>query len=57
MFIAEGIYQSQDEIPAGLVDITSGNNGSNGRPLYGGEEGYNKLSKTEKANALPIEPG
>ena len=38
MFIADGIYKSQDEIPAGLIDITSGNNGSTGRPLYGGQK-------------------
>lgn len=48
MFIADGIYKSQDEIPAGLIDITSGNNGSTGRPLYGGAEGYNKLSDSQK---------
>ena len=57
MFVAEGIYRSQDEIPAGLVDITTGNNGSTNRPLYGGAEGYNKLSDSQKANALPIQPG
>ena len=57
MFIADGIYKSQDEIPAGLIDITSGNNGSTGRPLYGGAEGYNKLSDSQKENALPIQPG
>lgn len=55
--IAEGIYKSQDEIPAGRIDRTSGNNGSNGRPLYGGTEAFNALSATEKANSLPIEPG
>ena len=57
MFIAEDIYRSEDEIPDGLIDITSGNNGSSGRPLYGGTEGYNKLTATQKANALKIEPG
>lgn len=57
MFVAEGIYKTQDEIPSNLIDITSGNNGSNGRPLYGGVEGYNKLSASQKANALKIEPG
>ena len=57
MFIADGIYKSQDEIPAGLIDITSGNNGSTGRPLYGGAEGYNKLPDSQKENALPIQPG
>lgn len=57
LFIAEGIYKNQSEIPANLIDITSGNNGSNGRPLYGGAEGYNRLTDTQKANALPITPG
>ena len=58
MFIADGIYKSQDEIPAGLIDITSGNNGSTGRPLYGGAEGYNKLllsAKTQKGINIPPE--
>lgn len=57
MFVAEGIYKSQDEIPSGLIDISSGNNGSSNRPLYGGAEGYAKLDATQKANALPIRPG
>lgn len=57
LFIAEGIYKTQSEIPSNLIDITSGNNGSNGRPLYGGIEGFNKLSDTQKANSLPITPG
>lgn len=57
MFVAEGIYKDQSEIPSNLIDITSGNNGSNGRPLYGGAEGYNKLDAKQKANALPITPG
>lgn len=57
MFIAEGIYRSEDEIPDDLIDVTSGNNGSSGRPLYGGTAGYNKLTATQKTNALKIEPG
>lgn len=57
MFIADGIYKDQSEIPANLIDITSGNNGSNGRPLYGGAEGYNKLTDAQKGSALPIAPG
>lgn len=56
-FVAEGIYRSQDEIPKGLIDITSGGFGSTGRPLYGGAEGYHKLSESQKKNALPIQPG
>lgn len=57
MFIAEGLYRSQDEIPSGLIDVTTGNNGSSSRPAYGGLEGYNKLTDSQKANALPIQPG
>lgn len=57
VFVAEGLYKSQDEIPANLIDITSGDNGSSGRVLYGGKEGYDKLSPSQKANALPIQPG
>jgi len=57
MFVAEGLYKSQDEIPANLIDLTTGNNGSSGRPLYGGTEGYNKLTDSQKSNALPIQPG
>ncbi|MFQ9296491.1 MAG: hypothetical protein ACLR4B_18800 [Bacteroides fragilis] len=37
--------------------MTTGNNGSSGRPLYGGAEGYNKLTDSQKSNALPIQPG
>ncbi|MCS2670907.1 hypothetical protein NXY34_23515 [Bacteroides fragilis] len=33
--------------------LTTGNNGSSGRPLYGGAEGYNKLTDSQKSNALP----
>lgn len=57
MFVAEGIYRSEDEIPGGLIDLSSGNNGSSNRPLYGGEEGYNKLTANQKANSLRIQPG
>ena len=56
-FVAEGIYRNESEIPAGLIDISSGNNGSSNRPLYGGAEGYNKLSDSQKKNALPIQVG
>lgn len=57
MFMAEGIYRTQDEIPTNLVDISTGNNGANNRPLYGGTEGFNKLDDKQKAAALPIQPG
>ncbi len=57
LHIAEGIYKTQDEIPAGLIDLTTGNNGSNGRALYGGAEGFAKLPANKKSNALQIAPG
>ncbi len=57
MYYAEGIYKSQDEIPANLIDRSLGNNGSNNRPLYGGAEAFNNLTAAEKARALPIGPG
>ena len=33
MFVAEGIYRSEDEIPGGLIDLSSGNNGSSNVPF------------------------
>lgn len=55
-FKAEGIYQSYDEIPGNLRDISSGNNGSNNKPLYG-PDAWAALSDAEKAKGLPIQPG
>ena len=57
MFAAEGLYKSQDEIPANLIDLTTGNNGSSGRPLYGGAEGYNKLTDSQKSNLFSHSAG
>lgn len=48
---ADGIYQSEDEIPAGLINTTGRS------PLYGGKEGYDKLDAAQKKNSLPIRPG
>lgn len=61
-FKYEGVYKSYDEIPGGLVDKTSGNNGSNGLVLYG-PDAWAKLPEGQKvksngmAAALPIQPG
>lgn len=55
-FLAEGLYKSYDEIPGNLTDITSGNNGANGRTLYG-PTAWAALSDAEKANGYPIQPG
>lgn len=59
LFVAEGIYKSAEEIAAeagNRIDITSGNNGSNGRPLYG-PEAWAKLTAAEKSKGLQIQPG
>lgn len=55
-FKAEGLYRSVDEIPGDLIDKTSGNNGSNGKFLYG-PDAWAKLSDAEKKGAFPIQPG
>lgn len=51
VYQAEGIYRTQEEIPAGLIDV------SHSSPLYGGKEGYDKLGETQKKNSYPIKPG
>ena len=53
---AEGIYQSYDQIPGDLVDRSTGNNGANNKILYG-PDAWVKLSDSQKANGLPIQPG
>ena len=55
-FKAEGIYKSYDEIPGNLVDISTGNNGSTNKKLYG-PSAWAAMSDAEKANGLPIQPG
>lgn len=55
-FQAEGIYQSYDEIPGNLIDRSTGNNGSNNKPLYG-PDAWAALSDAEKSAGLPIQPG
>lgn len=61
-FQADGLYRNESEIPASLIDKTSGDNGSNGLVLYG-PEAWAKLTDAEKiqangnAAALPIQPG
>ncbi len=54
--LAEGIYTSVGEIPANLIDRTSGNNGSNGKVLYG-PDAWNNLPAADKAKGFPIQPG
>lgn len=55
-FKAEGIYRSENEIPGDLIDRSTGNNGSNSKPLYG-PDAWAKLTDAEKAAGLPIQPG
>ena len=62
VFKAEGIYQTEQDIPGNLIDKSSGDNGSNGLWLYGPEL-WNNLPESQKVNengtpiALPIQPG
>lgn len=58
-FIAEGIFRDEahvESLAANRVDITSGNNGSNGRRLVGPGI-FNEMTDAEKASVLPIQPG
>ena len=55
-FKAEGIYKDWNSIPGDLVDISTGNNGSNSKPLYG-PNAWAALSDEDKDKGLPIEPG
>ena len=58
-FVAEGIFKDDAEVLAkagNRKDITSGNNGSNGRPLYGPNL-WNAMTDAERGNGLPIKPG
>ena len=53
---ALGIYQSYDEIPGNLIDITPSNNSGSSMKLYG-PDAWAALSDTEKSKGLPIQPG
>ena len=55
-FKAEGIYKSYDEIPGNLKDISTGNNGSTNKVLYG-PDAWAALDDTQKSAGLPIQPG
>ena len=55
-FEYNGIYKSYDEIPGNLIDKSSGNNGSNGKWLYG-PAAWAQLTDAQKRNAFPIQPG
>jgi hypothetical protein len=58
-FVAEGLFKDEAQVAAiagDRRDITSGNNGSNGRILYGPNL-WNAMSDAERGNGLPIQPG
>lgn len=59
MFVAEGIFKDWDHvnaIAANRIDRTTGNNGSNGRPLFGPAL-WNAMTDAQRGNGLPIQPG
>jgi hypothetical protein len=59
VFVAEGIFRDWDHVhavAATRTDRTSGNNGSNGRPLFGPEL-WNSMTDAQRGNGLPIQPG
>lgn len=59
VFQAEGIFKDAaqvQQIAGDRKDITSGNNGSNGKPLYGPNL-WAAMSDADKAKGLPIQPG
>ena len=58
-FIAQGIYKDDAqvlELAGNLTDISSGNNGSTGKTLYGPTI-WSTLTDAQKANGHPIQPG
>lgn len=59
VFMADGIFKNDAEVSAlagDRIDRTSGNNGSNGRPLYGPNI-WNAMTDAQRGNGLPIQPG
>lgn len=58
-FVADGIFKNEAEVLAkagNRKDITSGNNGSNGRTLYGPSL-WSAMTDAQRGNGLPIQPG
>lgn len=57
-FQAEGIYQSYDEIPGNLRDITTPDNGGQYKELLG-PDAWNQLTDAQKKSGkyMPIQPG
>jgi len=59
VFVAEGIFRDWDHvntIAANRIDRTTGNHGSNSRPLFGPQL-WNNMTDAQRGNGLPIQPG
>lgn len=59
LFVAEGIFKDEaqvQQIANNRTDITTGNNGSNGRKLYGPAL-WNSMTDAQRGTGLPIQPG
>lgn len=56
-FNALDLYRSESDIPANWIDISTGNNGSNNRPLYGTESWKEVYNNNTIGQGLPLRPG
>ncbi|TNF44359.1 MAG: TonB-dependent receptor [Bacteroidetes bacterium] len=59
LFVSEGIFKDEaqvQQVAANRTDITTGNNGSNGRKLYGPAL-WATMTDAQRGTALPIQPG
>ncbi|MFV0591441.1 MAG: SusC/RagA family TonB-linked outer membrane protein [Draconibacterium sp.] len=56
-FKALGIYKDESEIPAYLIDQSTGTNGSNNRKLYGPSSWAEVYEAGTQGTGLPIQPG
>lgn len=58
-FVAQGVFKNDAEVKAvagSRKDITSGNNGSTGKPLFGPDL-WATMTDAQKAAGFPIQPG
>lgn len=56
-FKSLGLYKNADDIPANWIDMSTGNNGSNNRFLYGTESWKEVYNNDEIGTGLPLQPG
>jgi hypothetical protein len=59
LFVSEGIFKDEaqvQQVAANRTDITTGNNGSNGRKLYGPAL-WATMTDAQRGTGLPIQPG